>query len=391
MSVAMDRIDVTAVMPCLNEEKTLSKCIEKAKRAFEQHGFRGEVLIADNGSVDDSRDVARRHGARVIEVPRRGYGAALRAGISAARGSVIVIGDADDSYDWGAIGPLVDEVRGGADLVVGNRFKGGIRPGAMSPLHRYVGNPILSFVARRAFRAHIGDFHCGLRAFTPTAYQAMRVRTDGMEFATEMIARSLLAGLKVVEVPVTLYPDGRDRRPHLRSFPDGWRHLRFIATYAPDHLMLAPALAALVAGALLVFLLGSGPISFGPISLGIHWLALGSMLTLTGLSLLLSGTLAKIAIQRTHPAVKSRVAVWATSRFRVEEGVIVGSVAVVCGSLILLAVLLGFIASGGGPSETTVHPTIAAATMIVAGVQIWLSSFLLRLFAEEGRTEAEDG
>jgi uncharacterized protein YjeT (DUF2065 family) len=387
MSPSVEDVEVTAVMPCLNEEKTIGACIEKAMAAFRHMGVVGEVVVADNGSVDGSREIACGLGARVIEVPRRGYGAALRAGIASARGSVVVMGDADDSYDWTAIGPLVEAVRDGADLVVGNRFKGGIAPGAMSPLHRYVGNPVLSFVARRAFRAPIGDFHCGLRAFTCEAYQRMRVRTDGMEFATEMIARSLLAGLKVVEVPVKLHPDGRDRRPHLRSLPDGWRHLRFIATYAPDHLLLAPALGSLTIGLILVFLLGSGPLSAGPISLGIHWLALGAMLTLTGLSLFVGATLAKITIQRTHPEVKSRLAAWATDRFRVEEGVILGAVAVASGSFILLAVLLGFIASGGGPSEETVHPTIAAATLIVAGVQVWLGSFLLRLIAEEGRME----
>jgi hypothetical protein len=295
------------------------------------------------------------------------------------------MGDADDSYDWSEIGPLIDEVKKGFDLVVGNRFRGGIRPGAMSPLHRYVGNPVLSFVARRAFRTTIGDFHCGMRAFTPEAYRRMRVRTDGMEFATEMVAKSILAGLRVGEVPITLYPDGRNRRPHLRSFPDGWRHLRFIATYAPDHLFLAPALASLILGIVLTVLLGRGPVTLGPLSLGIHWLAVGSMLTLSGLTLFLFGTLAKIAIQRTHPGINSRLANWASERFRVEEGLIVGAVTIAAGLVVLLAVLLGFVASGGGPSEGTVHPTISAVTFIGAGVQICLGSFLLRLIAEEGR------
>jgi glycosyltransferase involved in cell wall biosynthesis len=380
-------IEVTAVMPCLNEARTVGTCVDKAMTAFRELGVNGEVVVADNGSADGSREIAYAHGARVIDVPHRGYGAALRKGIAAAQGTIIVMGDADDSYDWTAIAPLVDAVRTGADLVVGNRFQGAILPGAMPPLHRYVGNPVLSFVARRAFRAPIGDFHCGLRAFTPEAFRRMHVRTSGMEFATEMVARSLLAGLKVVEVPVNLYPDGRGRPPHLRSFPDGWRHLRFIATYAPDHLLLAPALISLAIGLLLTFLLGAGPVTIGPFSLGIHWLALGSMLTLTGLSLFVCGTLAKIAIQRTHPAVESRLASWATGRFRVEEGVLVGLASVVSGSVILLAVLLGFVAQGGGPSEATVHPSIAAATLIVAGVQIILGSFVVRLVAEESRGE----
>lgn len=380
-------IEVSAVMPCLNEATTVGTCVDKAFEGFRRLGIVGEVVVADNGSTDDSRQLAAAHGARVVEVTRRGYGAALRGGIVAARGSIVVIGDADDSYDWTAIGPLIEGVRAGADVVIGNRFAGGIEPGAMPPLHRYVGNPILSLVARKAFKTRIGDFHCGLRAFTPRAYELMRVKTDGMEFATEMIARSILAGLRVDEVPVRLYPDGRNRRPHLRSIPDGWRHLRFIATYAPDHLFVAPALVSLVIGVTLTCLLGGGPITLGPVSLGIHWLAVGSMLTLTGVSLFMAGTLAKIAIQRSHPAVKSRLAAWATERFRVEEGMILGAVALLSGMAILAAVLLGFIARGGGPSEATVHPTIAAATFIVAGIQVWLGSFLLRLVAEEGRAE----
>jgi hypothetical protein len=210
-----------------------------------------------------------------------------------------------------------------------------------------------------------------------------------MEFATEMVARSLLAGLNVVEVPVELYPDGRDRRPHLRSFPDGWRHLRFIATYAPDHFLLAPALVSLAAGLVLTFLLGAGPVTVGPITLGIHWLALGSMLTLAGLSLFVCGTLAKLVIQRAHPAVESRLAAWATDRFRVEHGLVVGLAALLSGAFILLAVLLGFVAKGGGPSEATVHPSIAAATLIVSGVLVCLGSFVIRLMAEESRGEGD--
>jgi Glycosyl transferase family 2 len=374
---------VSAVMPCLDEARTIATCIRKAQACFRELGLEGEVIVADNGSCDGSQELARSLGARVVDVKRRGYGAALMGGIEAARGQIIVMADADDSYDWSSIGVFVDKIRSGFDLVMGNRFQGGIQPGAMTPLHRYVGNPILSFVARIAFHAPIGDFHCGMRAFTAEAYRRMQVRTPGMEFATEMVANAVLAGIRIGEVPVVLYPDGRDRPPHLKTFRDGWRHVLFIATYAPDHVFLVPALAILVVGALLVGLLASGPVTIGSIYLGVHWLALGSMLTLCGLSLLVYGTLAKLLIRRTHPTMRSRVASWALDRFRVEQGLLVGSAMIATGIAVQLAVLTRFVAAGGGPSDSTVHPTIAAATLVVAGVQLCFSSFLVRLTAEE--------
>jgi hypothetical protein len=374
---------VSAVMPCLDEARTIETCIRKAQASFRELGLQGEVVVADNGSCDGSQELARSLGARVIDVQRRGYGAALMGGVEAARGQIIVMADADDSYDWSSIGIFVDRIRSGFDLVMGNRFQGGIRPGAMTPLHRYLGNPILSFMARIAFHAPIGDFHCGMRAFTAEAYRRMRVRTPGMEFATEMVANAVLEGLRIGEVPVVLYPDGRDRPPHLQTFRDGWRHLLFIATYAPDHLFLIPALSILLVGVVLVGLLAGGPVTIGSIYLGIHWLALGSMLTLCGLSLLVFGTIAKLVIRRTHPAMRSRLVTWALDRFHVEHGLLVGLAMIAAGAGVQLAVLTRFIAAGGGPSETTVHPTIAAATLVVAGVQVCFSSFVVRLMAEE--------
>jgi glycosyltransferase involved in cell wall biosynthesis len=388
---AIARPEVTAVMPCLDEARTIATCIRKAQAAFRELGIDGEVVVADNGSCDGSQALARSLGARVVDVKSRGYGAALMGGIEAARGEIVVMGDADDSYDWGTIGLFVDKIRSGFDFVMGNRFQGGIRPGAMSPLHRYFGNPILSLVARIAFHAPIGDFHCGMRAFTPEAFRRMQVRTPGMEFATEMVANAVIEGLKIGEVPVVLYPDGRDRPPHLRTFRDGWRHLLFIATYAPDHVFLGPALATFIVGVLLVCLLAGGPVWIGSIYLGIHFLALGSMLTLCGLSLLVYGTLAKLLIRRTHPAMRSRLANWALRRFRVENGLLVGLALIAAGVAVQVAVLTRFVVAGGGPSESTVHPTIAAATLVVAGVQLCFSSVLVRLMAEEiHRTEAPE-
>ncbi len=380
---------VSAVMPCLDEARTIATCIRKAQACFRDLGLDGEVIVADNGSCDGSQELARSLGARVVNVQRRGYGAALMGGVEAARGRIIVMADSDDSYDWSSIGAFVDKIRSGFDLVMGNRFQGGIRPGAMTPLHRYVGNPVLSFAARIAFHAPIGDFHCGMRAFTAEAYGRMHVRTSGMEFATEMVANAVLAGLRIGEVPVVLYPDGRDRPPHLQTFRDGWRHVLFIATYAPDHLFLVPALAILAVGVFLVGLLAVGPVTIGSIYLGVHWLALGSMLTLCGLSLLVFGTLAKLLIRRTHPTMQSRLANWALERFRVEHGLLVGLALIAAGIAVQLAVLTRFLAAGGGPAESTVHPTIAAATLVVAGAQLCFSSFVMRLMAEEThRTDA---
>jgi hypothetical protein len=385
------RPEVTAVMPCLDEARTIETCIRKAQACFRDLGVAGEVVVADNGSCDGSQAMARSLGARVVEVRRRGYGAALMGGIEAAHGDIIVMGDADDSYDWSAIGVFIDKIRSGFDLVMGNRFQGGIEPGAMTPLHRYVGNPILSFVARIAFHAPIGDFHCGMRAFTADGYRRLQVRTPGMEFATEMVANAVIEGLRIGEVPVVLHPDGRDRPPHLNTFRDGWRHVLFIATYAPDHLFLVPALATLLAGVVLVALLAGGPITLGPVFLGIHWLAIGSMLTLCGISLLVFGTIAKLLIKRTHPVMKSRIVDWTLERFRVEQGLMVGLGVIAVGIVVQLAVLTKFIAAGGGPSDSTVHPTIAAATLVVAGVQVCFSSFVIRLMAEEiHRTEANE-
>ena len=221
-------LEVSVVIPCLNEARTLAACIEKAQRAFQKHVIRGEVVVADNGSNDGSQDIARNMGARVIDVQQKGYGSALMGGIDAARGRYIVMGDADDTYDFSQLPRFVDKLRDGYELVMGNRFAGGIEPGAMPPLHRYLGNPVLSFIGRMFFWSNIGDFHCGFRAFSKSAYEKLGMRTCGMEFASEMVVKATLAGLRIAEVPTTLSRDRRGRPPHLRTWRDGWRHLRFM-------------------------------------------------------------------------------------------------------------------------------------------------------------------
>ncbi|MEO7012800.1 MAG: glycosyltransferase family 2 protein [Dokdonella sp.] len=276
-------LELSIVMPCLNEIETLAICIEKASRFLRESGIHGEIIIADNGSKDGSIETAKALGARVVHVPLRGYGAALGAGIAAARGRFVIIGDSDDSYDFSRLDAYVDGLRGGADLVMGNRFKGGIKPGAMPFLHKYLGNPVLSFIGRLFFRIPIGDFHCGLRGFIRHRIIELGLTTTGMEFASEMIVRSALAGLDIREVPTTLSPDGRSRPPHLRTWRDGWRHLRFLLLFSPRWLFLYPGLVIMALGALLVFALLPGPLHVLPgVELDIHSIIVGCLALVIG-------------------------------------------------------------------------------------------------------------
>ena len=236
--IVQEKLELTILMPCLNEAETLSICIKKAKESLSRCGIIGEVLIADNGSTDDSVKIAEAHGARVIHVPVRGYGAALLHGIKAANSEYVIMGDADDSYDFSRIEPFIEKLRAGIDLVLGNRFHGGIAPGAMPFLHKYLGNPVLSFIGRLFFKIPVEDFHCGLRGFKRDSILGLRLSTPGMEFASEMVVRAALTGLSIAEVPTTLSPDGRSGSPHLNTWRDGWRHLRFLLMFSPRWLFL---------------------------------------------------------------------------------------------------------------------------------------------------------
>jgi glycosyltransferase involved in cell wall biosynthesis len=255
-----DPIELSIVMPCLNEAETLAVCVQKACGFLAREGIAGEVIVADNGSSDGSQEIAAANGARVVPVAQRGYGAALLGGIAAARGKYIIMGDADDSYDFTNLEAFVEKLRGGADLVMGNRFQGGIAPGAMPPLHRYFGNPVLSGVGRLFFGIPVGDFHCGLRGFDTNAMRRLGLITSGMEFASEMVVRSALEGQRIEEVPTTLRPDGRSRPPHLKSFRDGWRHLKLLLMYSPKWLFFYPGVLLILAGALLAGGLFLGPL-----------------------------------------------------------------------------------------------------------------------------------
>src|SRR6201995_3717461 len=259
-------------MPCLNEAETVATCVRKAIGFLAESGISGEVLVADNGSTDGSQRLAEDAGARVVPISDKGYGNALMGGIVAARGKYVIMGDADDSYDFTNLMPFVNELRKGADLVMGNRFEGGIAPGAMPPLHRYLGNPVLSFVGRLFFRSKIGDFHCGLRGFRRDSAIALGLQATGMEFASEMVVKATLAKQKVTEVPTTLVKDGRSRPPHLRSWRDGWRHLRFLLLFSPRWLFFYPGLVLLALGLGFGAALAAGPVDIGGVSLDVDTL-----------------------------------------------------------------------------------------------------------------------
>jgi hypothetical protein len=372
---------VSAIIPCLNEERTLGICIEKALDAFARRGIAGEVVVGDNGSTDRSVEIAQSLGARVVHQPVKGYGAAISAAAGAARGRYLIMADADDSYDWSQLDDFIDALEEGAELVMGNRFAGGIEAGAMSPLHRYVGNPVLSAVARWLHRSPIRDFHCGMRGFTREAFRKMGARSPGMEFASEMVINAHRAGLDIREVPIKLYPDKRGRPPHLRSFRDGWRHLRLIIAHAPDTMYLVPGLVLLALGLFGLAALAGGPVRVGGRYFGIHFVALSSMSTLIGLSAILLGSLAKVAIAIYHPTDRGKVVPW-LKRGRPLEW-LVGA-----GSLLTLAAL-GADASlalkwifVGGPMEKSVHLVFAITTACVGGVMMVMSGFVLKLLLD---------
>ena len=280
-------IELTILLPCLNEAETLAGCIEKAFAFLRRSGVKGEVLVADNGSTDGSTEIAEGLGARVIHVPIRGYGAALMHGIAAARGRYVIMGDSDLSYDFQNLDPFLDKLRSGCNLVMGNRFHGGIASGAMPFLHKYLGNPVLSFIGRLFFSIPVGDFHCGLRGFNRQSILDLGLKSPGMEFASEMVVRSSLAGLSIAEVPTTLSKDGRSRPPHLRTWHDGWRHLRFLLLFCPRWLFLYPGIAMLALGVLLSVVLLLGPVALTPnISIDVHTLIVGCFAMLVGVQLI---------------------------------------------------------------------------------------------------------
>ena len=360
-------MELTILMPCLNEARTLPECIAKARGFLERTGIDGEVLVADNGSTDGSQDVARAAGARVVPVPVRGYGAALNTGIAAAHGRYVIMGDSDGSYDFGRLEGYVERLRGGADLVMGNRFAGGIAPGAMPLLHRYLGNPVLSFVGRLFFRIPIRDFHCGLRGVARDPIVNLELVTPGMEFASEMIAKAALAHMRIEEVPTTLSPDGRDRPPHLRTWRDGWRHLRFLLLFCPRWLFLYPGLALMVAG-LGGFALAAASPAFVE---RIHFLLYMSASTILGAQMIQLGVLSKwIGILSGVVPPQRWLTRW-EPYFRVENGLIAGLICAALGLFWSGRLVFDWGASGFGALDPTqtMRQVIPAITLMILGAQ----------------------
>ena len=368
-------------MPCLNEVETLAACIRKALSAIDKHDLAAEIIVADNGSTDGSQAVAEKLGARVVEVARKGYGSALIGGIEAARGQFVIMGDADDSYDFSAIGPLVDKLRQGYDLVMGNRFSGGIAAGAMVWSHRWVGNPVLTFISRVFFRTPVGDMHCGLRGFRKDAIDKLHLRATGMEFASEMVIKASLRRLKIAEVPVTLSPDGRSRPPHLRTWRDGWRHLRFMLLFSPRWLFLYPGLALFSSGAVVGALLETGPKQIGPATFDIHTLLLAAFSCLIGYQLVVFAVFTKVfAMQQGfHPANPGYTAMF--RYVKLETGLAVGALMLVLGvaGTILAVLSWGSVGFGALDPGLTMREVIPAALLLTLGVQTIFASFFLSI------------
>jgi glycosyltransferase involved in cell wall biosynthesis len=379
-----DSLELTILMPCLNEAETIETVVRKALGYLEKSGISGEVLVADNGSTDGSQAMALALGARVISVPIRGYGAALIAGIENAYGRYVIMGDADDSYDFTALDPFVERLRAGDELVMGNRFKGGIKPGAMPPLHRYLGNPVLSAIGQLFFKIPVGDFHCGLRGFSRKSMLALCLNNTGMEFASEMVVKSALNGLRMSEVPTTLSPDGRSRPPHLRTWRDGWRHLRFLLLYSPRWLFLYPGLVLMGLGAIAAAVLAGGPFGIVPnINLDIHTLAVACFSILVGAQLLLFS-----AIARRFSEVEGFLP--PSKRYGGILGMLSLESITPLGALFAIAGMIGFgmaignwAAVGFGPIEgtATLRLLLLSLTSFSLGIQTIASAFLASVFA----------
>ncbi len=375
---------LTVVMPCLNEQETIGVCIRKAKEAIKALGIEAEIVVADNGSTDNSVEISQSLGARVVHEPQKGYGSAYRTGIEAARGQYIVIGDSDDSYDFRDMGRFIEPLKHGADFVMGTRLKGEISKGAMPWLHRYVGNPLLTGLLNLMYHSGFSDAHCGMRAFTKKAYRKMNLQTTGMEFASEMVIRAAQLGLKTVEIPITLYRDGRSRPPHLRSFRDGWRHLRFMLLHSPTHLFLWPGFTLFFTGLFVLLALLPGPVAIAYRTVDLHVMILGSLFAILGFQIINIGIFARIYAV-THGFVpQNKKLTKAFKLFNLERGLAIGAIVFFLGLSTNLYILIKWIDGGFGPLNL-IRPALVASTLIIIGAQIIFSSFFLSILGIEVR------
>jgi glycosyltransferase involved in cell wall biosynthesis len=362
---------VTVLMPCLNEAETLEICIKKAQKFFIQSNINGEVLIADNGSNDGSQDIAAQLNSRIVHIKEKGYGSALRGGIDAAKGEYIIMGDADDSYDFSDLTLFIDKLKQGYELVMGNRFKGGIKKGAMPPLHQYLGNPVLTWIGRLFFPSPCGDFHCGLRGFRKDAIKSLNLRTTGMEFASEMVVKASLYRMRITEVPIILYPDGRSRPPHLRSWRDGWRHLRFLLLFSPKWLFLYPGILLMVIGLISTIVLLS--------SIRIHSLIYSTTAIIIGFQTVVFSLFTKAFAISEGLVPEDRHMRRLLHYFNLEKGLIVGTFLLLLGFAGSIYALKMWEANSFGelnPGDT-MRIVIPSITCLALGFQVIFSSFFL--------------
>ncbi len=378
--------ELSFVIPCLNEAKTVGPCVEAAVRCLRENNIDGEVVVGDNGSTDGSQDIARAAGARVVPVPVRGYGAAIRGGIAAARGKYIIMGDSDGQHDFAACFPFVEKLREGYDVVVGSRTKGMAMEGAMTWKSRYIGTPVITLVGKLLFATPFSDFNCGLRGFTKASFELMHPRASGMEFASEHIVKaSLLARrgrLKLTEIPITVHPDGRDRPPHLRPWRDGWRHLRFMLLLSPRWTIAAPSMVMLLAGLMITLLVAAGPITIGGYMLDVHSLIAGCLFVLLGYSGLIAAVAARLYALHEEIGPPDRFLERLSSLYTLERGILAGA-----GFALLGAVLIGwltyraFLGEGLPADQVTrsLRPMIIGSTLVAMGVQTVLMSFFLSM------------
>ncbi|VEP17042.1 putative glycosyl transferase [Hyella patelloides LEGE 07179] len=368
-----DLVEVSIVMPCLNEAETLATCVRKAQSYLSENNVSGEVIVADNGSSDGSQQIARSMNARVVNVPTRGYGSALKEGIAAARGQYIIMGDADDSYDFSRLNPFVQKLRQGYDLVMGNRFRGGIAPGAMPPLHRYLGNPVLTGIGRLLFASPCGDFHCGLRGFRQDSITALDLQTTGMEFASEMVVKATLHKMKIAEVPTTLSPDGRSRPPHLNTWRDGWRHLRFLFMYSPRWLFFYPGIFLILVGLLGTLWLLPSP--------KVHTLLYSSTAMTIGFQIVVFALFTKVFGISEGLLPPDRRFKRFSRYLNLESGLIFGSILVLLGigASIYAFGIWGQHSFGSLNPAETMPIVIPAVTSFALGFQVIFSSFFLSI------------
>lgn len=388
-ALQQSEVEISIVMPCLNEIKTIAICVEKAWKAIRDNGYQGEVVVADNGSTDGSIEAAVKAGARVVNQPLRGYGNAYLKGFEEAHGRYILMADSDDTYDFADLPRFMKPLREGWDVVMGNRFTGKIMPGAMPWHHQYIGNPVLSGLLNLFFRSGIGDAHCGMRAFTAAAWQKMHLQTTGMEFASEMVINTAKAGLKMTEVPITYYP--REGESKLNSLRDGWRHLRFMLMYSPTHLYLWPGFAMMALGMLIELVLAFGPLQVGSLRVGFHWMFVGALLAILGYQVITLGFFARIFSLSSHIDESRDSAVsFFTDHFTMENGIVVGLVVMALG-LVPFSMLLGDWLSMGELSSTatqsfqTIRWSILALTLVIIGGQTVFASFFISMMVMKRR------